>query len=150
MKNKINLIKCRCFCIKNVFQAGQAILILQNLKDYSNLNFRFCLLIILSERPSVNFTNVLHTAFAHVDPKCIKIYWGFDWIIKLSGSTRVKAVCRTLMKLSPSSSFMRSRSIHTVFSMFVRPQWKQKNIARSNSKITWTTTSIGHSNQESL
>jgi len=56
--------------------------------------------------PGVNFTNVLCTAFAHVDPKCIKRYWGFDWIITLSGSTRVKAVRRTLMKLSPGVNFI--------------------------------------------
>jgi len=50
---------------------------------------------------SVNFINILRAAFAHIGPKSIKRYWGFDWILTFSGSTCVKAVHRTLMKLSP-------------------------------------------------
>jgi len=37
--------------------------------------------------------------------KC-KRYLGFDWIITLSWSVRVRAVHRTLMKLSPSVNFI--------------------------------------------
>ncbi len=51
--------------------------------------------------PGVNFINILRAAFGHVDPKSVKRYWGFDWILTLSGSTCVKAVLRMLMKLSP-------------------------------------------------
>jgi len=57
----------------------------------------------LDWQPGVNFINVLRAAFAHVDPKSVKRYWGFDWILTLLGSTHVKAVRRTLMKLSPGN-----------------------------------------------
>jgi hypothetical protein len=57
---------------------------------------------ILFATPGVNFTNILRTAFAHVDPKSVKRYWGFDWILTLLGATSVKAVRRTLMKLRPA------------------------------------------------
>ena len=42
--------------------------------------------------PDVNFTNVLGTAFALVDPKSIKWYWQLDWILTLLGAMGVKAV----------------------------------------------------------
>ncbi len=53
----------------------------------------------------VNFINVLPAAFEHVDPKSVKRYWGFDWILTLLGSTSVKAIHRRLMKLSPGGQF---------------------------------------------
>ncbi len=55
---------------------------------------------MLKLTPGVNFINVSRADFVHVDPKSVK-NWGFDWILTLSGSSRVKAVRRTLMKLSP-------------------------------------------------
>ncbi len=57
-------------------------------------------------RSGVNFTNVLRTAFAPVDPKSVKRYWLLDWIFTLLGATGVKAVLRTLMKLSPGVNFI--------------------------------------------
>ncbi len=48
----------------------------------------------------VDFTSVLCTAFALVDPKRVKLYWQLDWILTLLGAAGVKAVCRTLMKLT--------------------------------------------------
>jgi len=49
----------------------------------------------------VNFINILRTAFALVDPKSVKIQLSHQCLFKLLGSTSVKAVHRTLMKLSP-------------------------------------------------
>jgi hypothetical protein len=46
----------------------------------------------------VNYINVLCTAFEPVDPKSVKDTYD------ISGSTSVKAVRRTLMKLSPSNN----------------------------------------------
>ncbi len=53
-----------------------------------------------------DFINILRAAFAHLDSKSVRRYWGFDWIIMLSGSTCVKNVCRMLMKLSPGVDFI--------------------------------------------
>jgi len=51
--------------------------------------------------PCVNFINVLHTTFMLVDPKSKKIQLSHKYLSTLSGSASVKAVRRTLMKLSP-------------------------------------------------
>ncbi len=51
--------------------------------------------------PGVNFINILRTAFALVDPESVKSTVRSSVSFKLLGSTSVKAVCRTLMKLSP-------------------------------------------------
>jgi len=61
--------------------------------------------------PSVDFINVLQAAFAHVDSKSIKRCWGFYWILTLSGSTCVKAVHRTLMKMSPNVALIATFSV---------------------------------------
>jgi len=61
---------------------------------------RLCLIHILVGS-GVSFINVLRAAFAQVDPKSVKRYWGFDWILMLLGSMTTKAVRRTLMNLSP-------------------------------------------------
>ncbi len=50
---------------------------------------------------SVNFINVLCASFVQADPISIKRYWRLNWIFTLSGSARIKAACRTLMKLTP-------------------------------------------------
>ncbi len=60
--------------------------------------------------PWVDFINVLRNAFMLVDPKSVKWYWQLDWALTLSGSTSAKAVCRTLMKLSPG--FGQKKSCH--------------------------------------
>jgi len=49
----------------------------------------------------VNFINILCTAFKRVDPKSVKRYWQLDWVLMLWGAMGVKAVRRTLMKLTP-------------------------------------------------
>jgi len=49
----------------------------------------------------LNFINILRTAFTLADPKSVKRYWRLDWVLTLLGSTRIKAVRRTLMKLTP-------------------------------------------------
>ncbi len=49
----------------------------------------------------LNFINVLHTALELVDPKSVKRFWQFDWILMLLGAMCAKAACRMLMKLTP-------------------------------------------------
>jgi len=59
-------------------------------------------------RPGLNFINVLRTAFMLADPKSVKKTVKLSIFFMLLGSTSVKAVSRTLMKLSPgwmSSTF---------------------------------------------
>jgi len=51
----------------------------------------------------LNFTNVLRAAFTLVDPKSIKKIDNLTVFFMLLGSAHVKAVRRTLMKLSPCS-----------------------------------------------
>jgi len=95
-----------------------------------------------------NFINVLWAAFAHVDPKSIKRYWGFDWILTLSGSTHVKAVRRTLLKLSPGvstfySSLFRKKvlwaaffSLHFSFVIF----WHKNILEKASHKMLMKST----------
>jgi len=63
----------------------------------------------------VNFINVLWAAFAPVDPKRIKRYWWLDWIFTLLGATCVKAVRRTLMKLSPKERLIIRKLLDSKF-----------------------------------
>jgi len=51
--------------------------------------------------PGVNFSNVLHGAFTLIIPKSAKNTVKSSVFFTLLGSASVKAVCRTLMKLSP-------------------------------------------------
>ena len=51
-------------------------------------------------RLGLDFTNVLHTAFTPVAPQSVRTQSSCKYLFMLSGSTSVKAVCRTLMKLS--------------------------------------------------
>ena len=55
--------------------------------------------------PVVNFTNILQAAFTRADPKSAKQL--LNWIVffALLGSARVKAACRTLVKLTPGVNF---------------------------------------------
>jgi len=48
----------------------------------------------------VDFINVQHTAFPLVDPESAKIQLSHQYLFTLSGSTSVKAVSKTLMKLT--------------------------------------------------
>ncbi len=56
---------------------------------------------LMKPTPGVNFFNILHTAFALVDPKSVKKIDNLTVFFTLLGSASVKAVRRTLMKLSP-------------------------------------------------
>ncbi len=55
--------------------------------------------------PGVNFTNILPAAFMLVEPKGIKKIDSLSVYFMLSGFAHVKAVHRTLMKLSPDFSY---------------------------------------------
>ena len=63
----------------------------------------------------VNFTNVLRTAFALVDPEIIRTQSSRQYHFTLLGSKCVKAVRRTLMKLSPGVNFI--NVLHTAFAL---------------------------------
>jgi len=65
--------------------------------------------------PGVNFINVLRTAFTLVDPKRVKkIQLSHMYLLTLAGSASVKAVRRTLMKLSPGVNFINYSSTTSV------------------------------------
>ena len=49
----------------------------------------------------VNFTNILQAAFTRADPKSAKKTVKLSSFIVLLGTERVKAACRTLVKLTP-------------------------------------------------
>ena len=66
-------------------------------------------------KPSVNFINVLGTAFAPVDPKSVKGTYDLTVFFHHSGSTSAKAVHRTLMKLTPGVDFINVQ--HTAFTL---------------------------------
>jgi len=51
--------------------------------------------------PGVNFTNILCAAFTLVGPKSAKRHCQLGCLFAHTGSARVKAARRTLMKLSP-------------------------------------------------
>ena len=55
----------------------------------------------VSKGPGLNFINVLSTAFKRVDPESIRIQSNPQYLFTLLGSMCTKAVCRTLMKLTP-------------------------------------------------
>ncbi len=54
-------------------------------------------------QPGVNFINVLRTAFTPVVPQSVSTQSNCQYLFMVLGSMRVKAVRRTLMKLSPVS-----------------------------------------------
>ena len=51
--------------------------------------------------PWVNFTNILRAAFTRADPQSAKKLLNLTVFFALLGSGRVKAACRTLVKLTP-------------------------------------------------
>ncbi len=51
--------------------------------------------------PGLDFINVLRTAFTPVAPQSIRTQSSCQYLFTLWGSTSVKAVRRTLMKLHP-------------------------------------------------
>ena len=55
----------------------------------------------LEKKSGVNFTNILLEAFKLVDPESVKKIDNLTVFFTLLGSASVKAVCKTLKKLSP-------------------------------------------------
>jgi len=72
-------------------------------KDWDKNHFQTCLSNFrkVHWRPGVNFTNVLRTAFTPVAPQSVRIQSSYQYLFRLLGSTSVKAVHKTLVKLSP-------------------------------------------------
>jgi len=68
----------------------------------------------------VNFTNVLRTAFMLVDPKKHKKQLSHQYLLYALGSASIKAVLRTLMKLSPAEDI---DGFVTVLSINNRVPW---------------------------
>jgi hypothetical protein len=62
-------------------------------------------------RPSVNFINVLCTAFALVDPESVRTQSSCQYLFTLLGSTHIKAVRRMLMKSTPR----REKNVFKIF-----------------------------------
>ncbi len=57
-------------------------------------------------RTGLDFINVLHTAFTPIAPQSVRTQSSCQYLFMLSGSMSVKAVRRTLMKLSPGLKFI--------------------------------------------
>jgi hypothetical protein len=55
----------------------------------------------------IDFTNILHPAFTHVDPKSIKMTDELTVFFALLGSACIKAACEMLMKLRPDENAAR-------------------------------------------
>ena len=68
---------------------------------FSFINLHVGVAVRLKIRPAVNFINVQQTAFTLIDPESAKRQSSQQYIFTHSGSTSVKAVRRTLVKLSP-------------------------------------------------
>jgi len=55
--------------------------------------------------PGVYFINILRAAFTNTDPENAKKTDNFTVFFALLGSTRVKALCKMLVKLTPGLNF---------------------------------------------
>jgi hypothetical protein len=104
--------------------------------------------------PRVNFTNILHKAFALKDPKSTKRHWLLYCLFALLGSSRVKAAHRMLVKLTPTllkeltKRFEDLRRVSVTTEIppresklstgtefrYLKPIWNQ---IRNNSNNTW-------------
>jgi len=72
-------------------------------------------LLTRENQPGVNFTNILRTAFMPVAPQSVKKIQLSPWyLFTLLGSTSVKAVHKTLMKLSLDVESMKSLKIKII------------------------------------
>jgi len=58
-------------------------------------------IVAASQDPGVNFMNILLAAFMRADPKSLKFQLSRQYLFMLLGSTRLKALRKTLMKLTP-------------------------------------------------
>jgi len=77
----------------------------------SYLNY-IVILLLLTLQPSVNFINVLCTAFALVDPKSVRTQSSHQYLLTLFGSMSVKAVYRMLMKSTPGNVILHNGRIN--------------------------------------
>jgi len=64
------------------------------------LKTKFCIVCVQNQVQGVNFTSILCRTFTRSDPKSVKKTVKLSIFFTLSGSTSVKAVRRTLMKLT--------------------------------------------------
>ncbi len=62
--------------------------------------------------PAVIFINVLQAAFVHADPKSAKNDSQVISLFALSGSERIKVLCKMFMKLTPELPHSVSRHLH--------------------------------------
>ncbi len=79
-------------------------------------------------RSGVNFINVLCTAFTLVDPKSVKKIDNLTVFFTLLGSARVKAVRRTLVKLTPGDTLLnplRTLECHFLFKWTLKAKIKK-------------------------
>jgi hypothetical protein len=74
----------------------------------------------------LDFINVLRTAFTHVVPQSVRTQSSHQYLFTLLGPTSVKAVRRTLMKLSPGVNFinMFMRSFHALRYQKQNKDWR--------------------------
>ncbi len=56
---------------------------------------------LVKSTPGVNFINILQATIVRADPKSAKNTFKSSVFFVLSGSTRVKTACKTMMKLTP-------------------------------------------------
>jgi len=94
-----------CFCVPEVALSGFSYGFVPLLHHWRSI---VPSKIINGQKKSVgvNFFNVLHTAFTRADPKSVRTQSSLQCLFKLLGSASVKAVCRTLMKLSPGHNML--------------------------------------------
>jgi len=78
---------------------------------------------------AVNFINVLRTAFTHADPECAKRQSSQQCRLALLGPTSVKAVRRTMMKLTPGVNFINIlRAFAPVDPKSVKRYWQLRSM----------------------
>jgi len=87
-----------------------------------------------SYRSSVNFTNILRAAFTLADPESVKKIDNLTVFSTLLGSARVKAVRRTLMKLSPCQC-LRTRSSKNNFLFLFFPATSLRDLTGNRVEI---------------
>jgi hypothetical protein len=87
----------------------------------------------------LNFINVLRTAFTPVAPKSVRIQSSSQYLFTLLGSTSAKAVCKTLVKLTPGVNCI--NVLRTAF-VLVDPKSVKNTVKSSVSFMLLGTTSI--------
>jgi len=101
----------------------------------TSFSFTFIAFYLLLLSPGVNFINIQHTAFLLVDPKSVKKIDNLTVFFTLLESASVKAVRKTLMKLSPKSYLVFLFIRHSNLSLHEWKKNRKKVIARSSNHI---------------